>query len=196
NVQNPGDQPATNVRVSVAIPPGARVTQADSFAQQTPNSVIWEIGTIPPRTQLDLFMSVAAQASIRLNFQARGDSGLYAEDTVAIDVFRPSLQVNVRPTTGDPVEVGSPITFDIDVTNIGDRPLSGVNLRVVGDSGMNHTQTGSRQVGQAKSDGPLQAGETWTTAATFVPLDSGRRCIDVEATADGGQQAAAQACVT
>lgn len=196
NVQNPGDQPATNVRVSVAIPPGARVTQADSFAQQTPNSVIWEIGTIPPRTQLDLFMSVAAQASIRLNFQARGDSGLYAEDTVAIDVFRPSLQVNVRPATSDPVEVGSPITFDIDVTNIGDRPLSEVNLRVVGDPGMNHTQTGSRQVGQAKSDGPLQAGETWTTAATFVPLDSGRRCIEVEATADGGQQAEAQACVT
>ncbi len=196
NVQNPGDQPAENVRVSVAIPPGTRVTQADSFAQVTPNNVTWEIGTIPPRTQLDLFMTLATRSSVRLNFQARGDSSLYAEDTVAIDVFRPSLELTVRPATDQAVEVGSPITFDIDVTNIGDRPLSGVNLRAVGDNAMTHTQTGSRVIGQEKSDGSLQPGQTWSSATTFVPLESGRRCISVEAFADGGQRADGDACVT
>lgn len=196
NVQNPGDQPAHNVRVSVPVPPGARVTQADSFAQVTPNHVNWEIGTIPPRTQLDLFMSIAAQASVRLHFQARGDSGLYAEDTVAIDVFQPSLGLSVRAASSEAVEVGTPITFNIDVTNTGDRPLSGVSLRVVGDEGLTHTQTGSRIVGQNKNDGPLQPGDTWTAAATFLPIESGRRCITVEASADGGQRAEGQACTT
>ena len=196
NVQNPGDQPANNVRVSIALPPGARVTQADSFAVVTPSNVTWEIGTIPPRTQLDLFMTVAAQSSIRLPFQARGDGSLYAEDTVAIDVFRPSLAIQVRPASNEPTQVGDPVTFNIDVVNTGDRPLSGVALRAVGDSGMTHTQTGSRVVGQAKTDGPLQPGQTWTSAATFVPLDSGRRCISVEATADGGQRASGESCAT
>jgi len=196
NVQNPGDQPAHNVRVSVAIPPGTRVTQADSFAEVTPNQVHWEIGTIPPRIQLDLFMTITAQSSVRLNFQARGDSGLYAEDTVAVDVFRPSLAINVRAAGGEPVEVGTPITFNIDVTNTGERPLTGVNLRAVGDSGLTHTETGSRIVGQNKTDGPLQPGATWNAAVTFLPVDSGRRCITVEAFADAGQQAEGQACTT
>jgi hypothetical protein len=196
NVQNPGDQPANNVRVSLVVPPGVRVTQADSFARITPGNVTWDIGTIPPRTQLDLFMSVAAQSSVRLNFQARGDGGLYAEDTVAIDIYRPSLAVSVRPVTTEAVQVGTPITFDISVTNTGDRMLSGVNLRAMGDSGMTHTQTGSRLVGLFKTDGPLPPGQSWNSAVTFVPLDSGRRCISVEAFADGEQRAEGDACVT
>ncbi|MGV3485231.1 MAG: DUF7507 domain-containing protein [Planctomycetaceae bacterium] len=196
NVQNPGDQPATNVRVNVALPPGTSVTQADTFAVRTPNNVTWEIGTIPPRTQLDLFMTVVAQSSVRLPFQARADNGLYAEATVAVDVFRPSLSLQIRPSNSDASEVGVPVTFNIDVTNTGDRPLTGVALRSVGDSGMTHAQTGSRVVGQNRTEGPLQPGQTWTAAATFVPLESGRRCIQVEATADGGQRETGEACAT
>lgn len=196
NVQNPGDQPATNVRINVALPPGVRVTQADSFAQRTPSNVTWEIGTIPPRTQLDLFMTLAAQSPVRLQFQGRADGGLYAEATVPVDVFRPSLSIQVRPSRAEPSQVGDPVTFDIDVTNTGDRPLTGVSLRSVGDSGMTHAQTGSRVVGQNRTEGPLQPGQTWTAAATFVPLESGRRCINVEALADGGQRASGESCTT
>jgi len=196
NLQNPGDQPAHNVRLSVVIPPGVRVTEADSFAEVMPNQVNWEIGTLPPRTQLDLFMSVSSRSTIRLNFQARGDGGLFAEDTVAIDVFQPSLGLDVRAAGGEPVEVGNPLTFHIDVTNTGDYPLSDVRLRVVSDNGLIHPQTDSRIVGLPKSDGPLQPGDTWKAAATFLALESGRRCITVEATADGGQQAKGEACAT
>ncbi len=196
NLQNPGDQPATNVRVNVALPPGTRVTQSDSFAVATPGNVTWEIGTIPPRTQLDLFMTMVSQAPIRLQFQARGSDNLYAEDAVAIDVFRPSLSIQVRPTKTDATQVGEPVTFDIDVTNTGERALTGVGLRAVGDSGMTHKQTGSRVTGQNKTDGPLQPGQTWTSAATFIPLESGRRCVNFEAFADSGQKANADSCAT
>ncbi len=196
SVQNPGDQPATNVRVQVALPPGVRVTQADSFAQRTPTTVTWEIGTIPPQQQIDLFMTVAAQSPVRLNFVGRGDQSLYAEAAVAIDVFRPSLTINVKPSSTEPTQVGDPVTFDIDVTNTGDRPLTNVELRSTGDSGMTHSQTGSRVVGQKRTEGPLQPGQTWTAASTFIPLESGRRCVTVRATADGGQQASAESCAT
>ncbi|TVQ01165.1 MAG: hypothetical protein EA381_06160 [Planctomycetaceae bacterium] len=196
NIRNPGDQPATNVRVSVALPPGSRATQADSFARITPSNVTWEIGTIPPRTQLDLFMSIASQATVRLPFEARGDDGLYAQDTVAINVFRPSLAIRVEPSATDAVEVGTPITFNIDVTNTGERPLTGVNLRAVGDNAMTHEETGSRVISQNKPDGTLQPGATWSSAVTFVPLESGRRCVIVEAYADGGQQSQSEACAT
>ena len=196
NVQNPGDQPATNVRVNVAIPPGARVTRADSFASISPSNVTWELGAIPPQQQLDLFMSIAAQSPIRLNFEGRGDNGLAAGSTVDINVFRPSLSVQVRPLKNESTPVGDPVTFNIDVTNTGDRALTGVNVRAVGDMEMTHTQTGSRFVGQIKQDGPLQPGQTWSTAATFVPLGSGRRCISVDAMADGGQKTSAESCAT
>lgn len=196
NVQNPGDQPAENVRVSVAIPPGARVTQADSFARVTPGDVSWEIGTIPPRTQLDLFMTLAAQSPLRLQFEARADGGLYAEDTVAMDVFQPSLSLDVSVAEEQTVEVGTPVTFDIDVTNTGERPLVGVNLRAVGDEAMVHDETDARTIAMDKPDGPLQPGDTWATAVTFIPTESGRRCITVHATADGGQEADGRGCVT
>lgn len=196
NVRNTGDQPANNVTVSVALPPGSRVTQSDSFARVTPSNITWEIGTIPPRTQLDLFMSLASQSSSRLQFQARGDDSLFAEGTVAIDVYRPSLAIRVNPSAAEPVEVGSPVTFNIDVTNTGDRALSGVNLRAVGDNAMTHTQTGSRVIGQNKADGPLQPGATWSSAVTFVSLEAGRRCVIVEAFADGGQQTQGEGCAT
>ncbi len=41
-------------------------------------------------------MTVAAQSPVRLNFVGRGDQGLYAEAAAAIDVFRPSLTINVK----------------------------------------------------------------------------------------------------
>ncbi len=194
NVSNPGDQPAENVRVEVQTPPGSRVT-ADSFAQVLTNSVIWELGTIPAQTQLDLVMTIASQAPAQLNFQARGDGNLFAESTVRIDVYRPSLEVTVKPDK-DRYETGERVNFEIVVRNTGDRPLDDVRLSAFGDGSMLHNESNSSQVENKKTDGPLQPGGTWRTAVTFIPTNSGRRCINVQAAADGGQRAAADSCVT
>ena len=193
NVSNPGDQPATNVRVDVQLPPGTRVTSADSFARVLPNAVTWEIGTIPAQTQLDLFVDVAAQSPIDLVFQARGD-GLIAEDAVRIDIFRPSLALTVTPVQ-ERVETGERVTFNIDVTNTGNRPLTNVSLTATGDEGMIH-EGGGEGVRNPKEDGPLQPGQTWAAEVVFLPTQSGRRCLSVEASADAGQRASQQACVT
>ena len=193
NVSNPGDQAATNVRVNVQLPPGTRVLSADSFAQVLPNAVTWEIGTIPPRQQLDLFLDLAAQSPVDLVFQARAD-GLVAEDQVRIDIFRPSLSLRVQPVP-DRVEAGQSVTFDIDVTNTGDRPLQNVTVLATGDQAMMH-QGGTPTVTNSKDDGPLQPGQTWGAQIVFVPTEAGQRCVSVQATADGGQRATQQGCVT
>jgi hypothetical protein len=194
NVSNPGDQAATNVRVDVPIPQGVVVTGTDTFATTTPGAVIWEIGTIPPQQQLDLFMSIATQSPVQLPFQATAD-GLRAEDTVRIDVFRPSIQLSVQPET-DRYQAGQPATFNIDVTNIGNRPLQNVVLTVTGDEAMQHADGGRVKEKQRDGNAPLQPGETWPVSIDFVPTNAGRRCITVQTTADGGQLATQDGCVT
>lgn len=193
NLANAGDQPATNVRVDVQLPPGTRVVRSDKFARVLPNAVTWDIGALPPQQQLDLFLEVATQSPVDLVFQARAD-GLLTEDTVRIDVFRPSLSVNVTPLL-QRVEAGQPVTYNIDVTNSGDRPLTNVRLLASGDSGMIH-QSGDPSVSNQRENGPLQPGQTWGAQVQFIPVQAGQRCLTVEATADGGQRMAQESCVT
>ncbi|WP_235909021.1 DUF7507 domain-containing protein [Roseiconus nitratireducens] len=194
NVSNPGDQPANNVRVTMQIPSRVQASSPDSFATNTPGAIVWEIGTIPPQTQLDLFANVTTESPMRLTFEARGEGELFATDTVAIDVYRPSLVLSVSPEQ-ERYEVGDAVTYNIDVRNTGDRPLENVQLVATGDSGMLH-ESNERTVRKPKTDGPLQPGAVWPVAVTFIATDPGRRCIDVEATADAGQRATSESCVT
>ncbi|TWT55130.1 Large cysteine-rich periplasmic protein omcB precursor [Rubripirellula amarantea] len=192
NLSNPGDQPATNVRVDLQLPPGTKATVADSFARIVPNGVTWEIGTVPPQTQLDLSVELISEAPVSLTFTARGD-GLVAEDSVRVDVFRPSLKLEVNPVE-DRVESGLPVTFNIDVTNTSDRPLTNPKVVVTGDNAMIH-ESGEARVESARGS-TLQPGETWKKQVVYTPMSGGRRCINVEATTDGGQLASRESCIT
>lgn len=193
NLANPGDQPARNVRVDVQLPPGTRVVGSDAFARVLPNAVTWDIGTLPAQQQLDLFVDVVAQSPVDLVFQARGD-GLVTEEKLRIDVFRPALSVRVQPVQ-QRVESGQPVKFDIDVINTGDRPLRNVQLLASGDSGVIH-RSGNAAVTNTKANGPLQPGETWAAQVEFIPVQAGQRCLNVQASADGGQRVAQESCVT
>ena len=193
NLANAGDQPATNVRVDVQLPPGTRVVRSDAFARVLPNAVTWDIGALPAQQQLDLFLQVSTQAPVDLVFQARAD-GLLSEDTVRIDVFQPSLSMKIEPQL-QRVESGQPVTYNIDVTNSGDRPLTNLKLLASGDAGMIH-ESGNAAVSNEKTNGPLQPGETWGAQVQFIPVQAGQRCLTVEATADGGQRLAEESCVT
>jgi hypothetical protein len=93
----------------------------------------------------------------------------------------------------DRVEAGQPVTFNIDVTNNGDRPLTNVYVTATGDTSIIH-ESGEASVRDNK-DGPLQPGETWRKKVVFTPTASGRRCIMVDAFSDGGQRASQEACV-
>ncbi|WP_167546783.1 DUF11 domain-containing protein [Stieleria maiorica] len=200
-VSNPGDQAATNVRVVMQIPPGVQASSTDSFAQNLPNAIVWEIGELPAQQELDLLLNVTTESSMVLNFEARADGPLVATTSVTVDVFRPSLVLSVAPEK-DRYEVGEEVTFNIDVRNTGDRPLTNLQLIANGDDSMLHTPSNLRRVVKPKQDPntqediPLQPGETWPVAVTFIATDPGRRCIQLEATADAGQRATTESCVT
>ena len=193
-VKNAGDQPTKNVRVTMGIPPGVKAASSDGFAQNLPSAIVWEIPEIPPKTQLDLLATVTPQNTADLVFEARADNNLVASDRVRIDVYRPSLTLKVAPEK-ERYETGEPVTFNIDVTNTGERALQNVQLDVLGDGAMVDQAQGRSGVSKPK-DGPLNPGETWPVAVTFIPTDSGRRCIQVNATASAGQRAESQSCVT
>ncbi|MCC9643063.1 DUF11 domain-containing protein [Rhodopirellula sp. JC740] len=194
NLRNPGDQDATGVKVELGFPAGVRIVSTDAFAKVYTNSIVWDIGTMPARQQLDLAVNLTSPSALNLTFRATGDNGLLAEDNVRVDIFRPALALRLSPAE-DRVTAGEPVRFNIEVENTGDRPLNEVELEATGDNGMIHTETNERGVGNQKTDGPLNPGEIWSTNVTFVPTDSGQRCIDVVALAAGGQRAQAQACV-
>ena len=195
NVSNPGDQPATNVQVTMGIPKGVKAESVrDSFAQNLPNAVVWEIESIPPKTELDLFVNVTAQDPVELDFTARADGGLLAETKVRIDVFRPALTITVKPEK-ERYEAGTPVKFEIDIKNTGERPIENVQLRAIGDEGMIHQELGGREVTQDKKDGPLQPGQDWLAEVFYVPTGPGRRCVNFEATGSAGQKDQTQSCV-
>ncbi len=193
-VENRGNQPAENVVVTMRIPEGITANSTDSFAQNVPSAITWNIGTIPPGQGLDLFATVIAQAPVELAFEARAD-GLVSTDSVQIDVYRPSLMMDVQAEK-DRYETGQNVTFNIDVKNTGERPIENMQLAAVGDGEMVHEQFNKAPVKIEKKDGPLQPGDTWPVAITLVPTDSGRRCVNFVATGSGGQRAEGQECVT
>lgn len=195
NVSNPGNQPLTGVSLSLPVPQGAKVLSANLQAQVLPNAVVWEIGTVPPQSQLDLVVNLSAQSPVDLVFKARG-GGMVAEDRVRVDVFRPSLSVKVTPvqSAGSRLVSGDKIAFDIDVTNTGTRVLQNVYLTAAGDDGLVH-ESGVSPLRTVKNGG-LQPGETWEAQVEFATVKAGQRCITVDAYADGGQRDTQQGCVT
>lgn len=195
NVSNPGDQPLTGVSLSLPIPQGANVLGANLQAQVLPNAVVWEIGTVPPKSQLDLVVNLSAKSPVDLVFKARG-GGMVAEDRVRVDVFRPSLSIKVTPaqSAGTRLVSGDKVAFDIDVTNTGTRVLQNVYLTVEGDDGLVH-ESGISPLRTARNGG-LQPGETWEAQVEFATVKAGQRCITVDAFADGGQRDTQQGCVT
>ncbi|MCD0459710.1 COG1361 family protein [Roseiconus lacunae] len=195
-VSNPGDQSAQDVTVVLTLPPGVQAQDLESdFVQNLPNQLVWNIGDLPPGQFIDLTADVVTDNSMVLGFEARASGGLFASSSVSVNVYRPSIALTVTPREGNHI-AGQPVEFEIDVTNTGSRPLENVQLFAEGDGEMIHQESNQTRVRLPKSDGPLQAGDTWSDAlVAFVPLGSGRRCIKVEVTADGGQRAEAESCV-
>ena len=198
---NPGDQAARNVSVVLQVPPGVRAVSPDTdFVTNTQNAVVWQLDELPPQSQIDLIVDVTTESSLPLTFEARADGGLVASDSVTVDVYKPSLVLSITPEQ-ERYEVGQPVTFNIDVRNTGDRPLTNLQLIAVGDDAMLHTPSNQRRVVKPKRDEttdqdvPLQQGETWPVAVTFIPTEPGRRCIQVEATADAGQKTSSESCI-
>ncbi|WP_417736585.1 hypothetical protein [Rosistilla oblonga] len=209
NVSNSGDLTAENVRVLTELPPGVELVstsliQADGSrvpAQHTlvGAQILWDIDNLPAQTQLDIELNVRAKASFQIPVQARGAENTFAEDTVNVTVVQRNLVVTITPA--DPnarAEVGQETTFNIEVRNNGDQPISGVQVHAQGDQGLLAfaADTGQWQQHVVKVlEEPLLPNKPWTIQATYQVREPGQRCVQVTATGGNAQRATETACV-
>jgi uncharacterized repeat protein (TIGR01451 family) len=103
--------------------------------------------------------------------------------------------LEVKMTGPDAVEVGREARFFVDVTNTGQSALTNVTASDTFDLGLSHSG-GERSPLVRTLIASLGPGQTHRFGLTFIVTQPGRQCHRLDVTADGGQVAAARACVT
>jgi hypothetical protein len=196
NLANAGDEPAENVVVQMKLPPGTTFQGSRIEHRLSGDVVQWQLDRLPAQTQLDLDLTVTARENSRFFFDARARDVTVSSE-VTVQVLRPSLRAQMTVAGPTELEVGQDARFNIDVVNIGSRPLTNVRLVVEGDAGMIHRQSGRQRVEQQQTQ--LGPGETFgqgsPPAVTFVPQQPGQRTVRLTVTADGQQPISTEASV-
>ncbi len=100
------------------------------------------------------------------------------------------LEVTVTgPTTG---EVGSDVSFEIQVVNRGDGPATGIVVNDRFDAGLQHAASASPM---EHSLANLQPGASASLDVTFRVMQAGQWCQDITVTADGGLRGTTRNCI-
>jgi hypothetical protein len=130
-VGNGGDAAESQVRVSLAVPPGATCTAVTAGGQAAEGQVVWELGDLAPASSHQVCAAFATVEPGSLGFAATVE-GACAPEVQSACLTRavgiPAILLEVVDLD-DPIEVGSEETYVITVTNQGSLPDT--NLRLV-----------------------------------------------------------------
>ena len=122
---NPGDAPATNVYVGHAIPEGFKFVSADNGGQHdfATRTVKWFVGEVKPgdSTEVKVELVATGLGDFTHKAAAMAARGIRAEKTLATKVEGLSAIMMEVVDTEDPVEVNSPTSYEIRVTNTGSK---------------------------------------------------------------------------
>ncbi len=129
-VSNRGDAPARDTILTDAVPQGATFVSASDGGAMSGGNVTWNLGTLPPGGSKTVKMVVRASTAgvIRNTASARA---FCAEAQAAHEMNVkgiPAVLLEVIDVD-DPIEVGSPTTYVITVTNQGS--AVGTNIKIV-----------------------------------------------------------------
>ena len=133
-VTNPGDAPATDIKVVMAVPFGLKIlgTSKEAVCNKSRNILTWQLPQLTPGAEEVWSVYARADEEGRQVPQvtATGEEGLSAVGQVATDVvIRPQFFATVINRSG-PVEVGEIVHFSVIVTNHGTRHADIVVLGV------------------------------------------------------------------
>jgi uncharacterized repeat protein (TIGR01451 family) len=139
-VVNPGQAPATGVRLIDTLPEGLEFVSASDGGTYTAMSrtVEWSIGTVAPGQSRAVTLHLHPRTGGDLLNQAvaRADRGLEAKAGAAIHVEGiPALLLEVVDLD-DPVEVGAETTYEIRVLNQGTGTCTNVQIQATVPDGM------------------------------------------------------------
>ena len=193
-MSNPGTGTATGVVLQEDVPEGLEHPKG----RQLDNS----LGALRPGEERHQVLRLRAvepgvvQNTIRL----MGDDGLQVEDTVAVEVIAPNLQVALQGPSKRFLE--RPATFSLDLANTGTADATNVEIAAYLDRGFTFVSTEN----QGQYD-PSQHAVFWSlqnlprngegkVPLTLLPVQEGERAIRLEAKADLGVVAKSQRSVS
>ena len=130
-VRNNGDAPATNTVLEDILPSGVKSVKATTGAKLSGSRIVWQLGTIAPRSDKTVSLSYTAIAAGRLTntvtVQATCAESVRASASTSLAGI-PAILLEVIDID-DPVEIGGSTTYVIIATNQGSAP--GTNIKIV-----------------------------------------------------------------
>ncbi|TVS13601.1 MAG: hypothetical protein EA424_21310 [Planctomycetaceae bacterium] len=199
DVSNAGDVVARDLTVSANIPANMSFLQSEPPAQVMGDRLVWNLGSLAPTQGRSLAIHLRPEHEGDVRFCVRAASGdstqqpsLSAEACVQTRVIRSSLAV--RLSGPETARVGEQVTMEIEITNTGLEPLTGVLIR-------NRLPFGLELVGQPGSvierslPDPLPAGESRRIELPLIARQPGRLCQTVEVSAAGEHTAVTSGCI-
>ncbi|MBE7499404.1 MAG: DUF11 domain-containing protein [Verrucomicrobiales bacterium] len=127
---NTGDATESQVRVTLALPPGATCTAVTAGGQAANGQVVWELGDLAPASSYRVCAVFTTDAPGGLSFAGtvQGACAPAARSECQAQVAGiPAILLEVVDLD-DPIEVGSDETYVITVTNQGSLPDTNVRL--------------------------------------------------------------------
>jgi uncharacterized repeat protein (TIGR01451 family) len=195
-VTNPGDLPTENVVVTAEVPPLLRVLGSQEGVIGA--NVEWRVDRLPPRgsQQFNLQCRAMSSGNVRISARAKA-TGITPERSHAdTEIMESALRLSMELAgVEDPntIKVGDQISFNIEVTNTSNVPLTNIQIQDVHGAGLQEVHGESDRI--SKSLGNLAPGASTRLAITFVVRQPGELCHTLSATADGGHTASVERCV-
>jgi uncharacterized repeat protein (TIGR01451 family) len=181
---NPGTGVATGVVIQEDVPAGLEHPKGTQL-----DNLIGSLGPGEVRRQI-LSMRAVQPGVVQNTIRVKGDDGLEATHTVAVEVIAPELQVKLSGPSRRYLERQA--TYELELSNVGTADATNVELAVQLDRGFTFVKTDFE--GQYDSSRHavfwslpvLPVGQTGVVPLTLLPVEEGNRVLKTKAEADLG----------
>jgi uncharacterized repeat protein (TIGR01451 family) len=134
-VANPGDAPANDVQVNVAVPVGFKVSAASNNGKYdaAARTILWSVGTVNPGEKKEVsYKCSAAQIGDHKHVAAaQASGGLRSASDVVTTVEGIASLLMELADVDDPIEVGAETGYEVRVTNHGSAAATNVEIRAL-----------------------------------------------------------------
>jgi len=183
--------------VSDTLPDGLTLVSSTPQPASAAGKWQWSLGDLQGGEARTIDMRVRADRPGTINHCASVTTAekLSAQDCIATTILAPSLRVT---TTGPPqAQVGDDVPFQVQVTNTGSSPLTGLVIVDRYDAGLQHaSQPNATTRVIERTLGDLAAGQTRNIDVTLRVVQAGQQCNAVEVQGTAGILGSAKACLT
>ena len=186
-VTNIGQVVAKDAAITLNHPASINFVASSLSEARFGQRVEWRLGELAPGAVSEFTVQMDATVSqvADLSFTATATGVNPATALMQTQVYQKTLDVRLTPETVD-AAIGQPVTFNIDVANLGSVPMAAVVLRDEFDVGLEEQAT-KRPEPVEQNLGDIQPGKSKSVAITFIPRRVGRLQHRLIVTTNNGQ---------